>query len=46
MRKFKSRCITGHYVSRIQKSGQASMYRAKDHNRDKVISYSTLHKNN
>ena len=26
--------ITGHYVSRIQKSGQASMYRAKDHNRD------------
>ena len=26
--------ITGHYVSRIQKNGQASMYRAKDHNRD------------
>ena len=26
--------ITGHYVSRIQKNGQASMYRSKDHNRD------------
>ena len=26
--------ITGHYVSRIQKNGQASMYRAKDHIRD------------
>ena len=26
--------ITGHYVSRIQKNGPASMYRAKDHNRD------------
>ena len=26
--------ITGHYVSRIQKNGHASMYRAKDHNRD------------
>ena len=26
--------ITGHYVSRIQRNGRASMYRAKDHNRD------------
>ena len=26
--------ITGHYVSRIQNNGHASMYRAKDHNRD------------
>ena len=26
--------ITGHYVSRIQKNGNASMYRAKDRNRD------------
>ncbi len=26
--------ITGHYVSRIQKNGNASMYRAKDYNRD------------
>ena len=26
--------ITGHYVARIKKEGQASMYRAKDHNRD------------
>ena len=26
--------ITGHYVSRIQKNGQASMYRSKDHIRD------------
>ena len=26
--------ITGHYVSRIKKNGHASMYRAKDHNRD------------
>lgn len=26
--------ITGHYVSRIQKNGNASMYRAKDHSRD------------
>jgi len=26
--------ITGHYVSRIQKNGQANMYRAKDQNRD------------
>mgnify|MGYP001352118625 CR=1 FL=1 len=26
--------ITGHYVSRIQKNERASMYRAKDHNRD------------
>ncbi len=26
--------ITGHYVSRIQNNGQASMYRAKDINRD------------
>ena len=26
--------ITGHYVSRIQNNGYASMYRAKDHNRD------------
>ena len=26
--------ITGHYVSRIQQNGNASMYRAKDHNRD------------
>ena len=26
--------ITGHYVSRIQSNGHASMYRAKDHNRD------------
>ena len=26
--------ITGHYVSRFQKNGHASMYRAKDHNRD------------
>ncbi len=26
--------ITGHYVSRIQNNGRASMYRAKDHNRD------------
>ena len=26
--------ITGHYVSRVQKNGNASMYRAKDHGRD------------
>ena len=26
--------ITGHYVSRLKRSGLASMYRAKDHNRD------------
>ena len=26
--------ITGHYVSRIQNNSHASMYRAKDHNRD------------
>ena len=26
--------ITGHYVSRIKKNGHASMYRAKDYNRD------------
>ena len=26
--------ITGHYVSRIQKNGNANMYRAKDHHRD------------
>ena len=26
--------ITGHYVSRVQKNGTASMYRAKDHVRD------------
>ena len=26
--------ITGHYVSRFQKNGHASMYRAKDHSRD------------
>ena len=26
--------ITGHYVSRIQNNGHASMYRAKDHKRD------------
>ena len=26
--------ITGHYVSRYQVNGHASMYRAKDHNRD------------
>ena len=26
--------VTGHYVSRIQKNGHASMYRAKDINRD------------
>ena len=26
--------VTGHYVSRFQINGQASMYRAKDHNRD------------
>ena len=26
--------ITGHYVSRIQRNGHASMYRAKDQNRD------------
>ena len=26
--------ITGHYVSRIQKNGHASMYRAKDYKRD------------
>ncbi len=26
--------VTGHYVSRIQNNGQASMYRAKDINRD------------
>jgi len=26
--------ITGHYVSRIQKNGQANMYRAKDQRRD------------
>ena len=26
--------ITGHYVSRIQNNGHASMYRAKDYNRD------------
>ena len=26
--------ITGHYVSRFKRNGHASMYRAKDHNRD------------
>ena len=26
--------ITGHYVSRVQRNGHASMYRAKDQNRD------------
>ena len=26
--------ITGHYVSRVHNNGHASMYRAKDHNRD------------
>jgi len=26
--------ITGHYVSRVQNNGNASMYRAKDYNRD------------
>ena len=26
--------VTGHYVSRFQRNGQASMYRAKDRNRD------------
>ena len=26
--------VTGHYVSRFQKNGHASMYRAKDHSRD------------
>ena len=26
--------VTGHYVARFQKNGQASMYRAKDQNRD------------
>ncbi len=26
--------VTGHYVSRVQKNGHASMYRAKDQNRD------------
>ena len=26
--------ITGHYVTRIQKNGDANMYRAKDHKRD------------
>ena len=26
--------ITGHYVARIKKNGQANMYRAKDYNRD------------
>ncbi len=26
--------ITGHYVARVQKNGNALMYRAKDHNRD------------
>ncbi len=26
--------ITGHYVSRLKRNGHASMYRAKDHNRD------------
>ena len=26
--------ITGHYVTRIQKNGEANMYRAKDQNRD------------
>jgi tRNA-specific 2-thiouridylase len=26
--------VTGHYVSRVQKNGDASMYRAKDQNRD------------
>ena len=26
--------VTGHYVSRIKKNGHASMYRAKDNNRD------------
>ena len=26
--------VTGHYVSRVQKNGQANMYRAKDYNRD------------
>ena len=26
--------ITGHYVSRVKKNGHASMYRAKDYNRD------------
>ena len=26
--------VTGHYVSRVQKIGEANMYRAKDHDRD------------
>ena len=26
--------VTGHYVSRLQRNGKVSMYRAKDHNRD------------
>ena len=26
--------ITGHYVTRLQNNGKASMYRAKDSNRD------------
>ena len=33
--------ITGHYVARIKKEGQASMYRAKDHNRDQSFLFST-----
>ena len=32
--KSKDALITGHYVSRIKKNGHASMYRAKDYNRD------------
>ena len=35
--------ITGHYVSRIQKNGQAKMYRAKDKKRDQsYFLFSTL----
>ena len=38
--------VTGHYVSRIQKNGQANMYRAKDQVEIKAIFYLAHLKNN
>ena len=38
--------VTGHYVSRFQRNGQASMYRAKDEIEIKVIFSLAQHKNN
>ena len=38
--------VTGHYVSRVQNSINASMYRAKDLTRDQSYFYLALRKNN